>query len=76
MVIKMRYAVDEIIDSVVKLENIETGDIIIEDISLFPDYICEGNIVFKVEKYQIDYDYEKNRKKFIQDKLNKIKGLR
>ena len=27
MVIKMRYAVDEIIDSVVKLENIETGDI-------------------------------------------------
>lgn len=74
MVINMRYAVDEIIDSVVKLENIETGDIINEDISLFPENIKEGNIVFRTEKYQIDYEYENKRRKMIQDKLNQIKG--
>lgn len=73
MVIKMRYAVDEIIDSVVKLENLETGDIVNEDLSLFPENIKEGNIVFRTEKYQIDYEYENKRRKMIQDKLNIIK---
>ena len=73
MVINMRYAVDEIIDNLVKLENMDTGEVVNVDISLFPKNIKEGNIVVRKEKYIIDYEYENNRRNIIQDKLNKIK---
>lgn len=69
----MRYAVDEIIDNLVKLENMDTGEVVNVDISLFPKNIKEGNIVVRKEKYIIDYEYENNRRNIIQDKLNKIK---
>lgn len=73
MVINMRYAVDEIIDNLVKLENLDTGEIVNVDISLFPKNIKEGNIVVRKEKYIIDYEYEKERRQNILDKLNNIK---
>lgn len=63
MVINMRYAVDEIIDNLVKLENLDTGEIVNVDISLFPKNIKEGNIVVRKEKYIIDYEYEKKEDK-------------
>lgn len=73
MVINMRYAVDEIIDNYVRLENLDNGDIINVDISLFPRNIKEGNIVVKKEKYIIDYKYERERRQNILDKLNNVK---
>lgn len=73
MVINMRYAVDEIIDNYVRLENLDSGDIINVDISLFPKNIKEGNIVVKKEKYIIDYKYERERRQNILDKLNNVK---
>ena len=40
----MKYAVDQIVDNIVVLENIETGEIIKEDRNNLPSSIQEGNI--------------------------------
>lgn len=73
MVIKMRYAVDEIIDDKVKLESLDDGTILCVDKSFFPKSIREGNIVLKTEKYIIDYDFEKKRREELYRKFNQIK---
>lgn len=71
----MRYVVDEIVDNKVKLESLSDKSIIIEDKSLFPNNIYEGAVVFKKDNYIIDYEYEKNRRELINDKLNRLKEL-
>ena len=43
----MKYAVDQIVDNIVVLENIETGEIIKEDRNNLPSSIQEGNILVK-----------------------------
>jgi len=71
----MRYAVDKIIDNIVLLENIETQEKFEIDISLLPPNIHDGNIIlFENNEYKLDTKYEIERRKLIEEKLNKIKG--
>ena len=69
----MKYVVDEIIDDIVKLENLETKEIININIKKLPKSIKEGQILLKKEYYILDKKEESKRRKLIQDKLNTLK---
>ncbi|MEG2251262.1 MAG: hypothetical protein RSD09_06815 [Bacilli bacterium] len=70
----MKYAIDRIIDNIVVLENIETKEIINENIKLFPKKIYDGLIVIKVNnKYKIDKKEYLSRKSIIKEKYEKLK---
>ncbi len=70
----MRYAVDEIIDNIVILENIETKEKKIIKKNNIPFQIQDGTIL-EIKNKQIyhDKETETKRKKIIQEKLNKVK---
>lgn len=69
----MKYAVDEIIDNIVILENIKTGEKKEVDIKKMPNNICEGNIVLENIDYKLDKNEEILRRERIQKKLDKLK---
>lgn len=72
----MRYVVDEIIDNKVLLESLNDKNKLVVDISLFIDKIYEGAVVIKKENiFIVDSDFEINRRKLINNKLNKLKEL-
>ena len=72
----MKYAVDEIIDNIVVLENIENGTTRKVPKDLLPKNITDGTIVFEDNGiFCIDNTLEKERKKCIQEKLNHLKSL-
>lgn len=71
----MRYAVDEIIDDIVILEDIETGEPKEVNISLLPNNIHDGNIlIYENGEYKLDIKYEIERRQLLEAKLNKIKN--
>lgn len=73
----MKYAVDQIVDNIVVLENIETGEIIKEDRNNLPSSIQEGNILVKKGgAFYIDSFSEEKRREIIQEKLNRLKALK
>lgn len=69
----MKYVVDEIIDDIAILENLTTKEKREINISLLPKNIQEGNILTHEGTFKLDKTAEINRRKLIQDKLNKLK---
>lgn len=73
----MKYAVDQIVDNIVVLENIETGEIIKEDRNNLPSSIREGNILEKKGgAFCIDSSSEEKRREIIKAKLDRLKALK
>lgn len=71
----MKYAVDEIINDIVILEEIETGKQKEVNISQLPNNIHDGNIlIYENEEYRLDMKYEIERRQLLEEKLNKIKN--
>ncbi len=70
----IKYAVDEIIDNIVILENIETYEkmeIVRESIP-FP--IQEGNILcLHNNHYSLDLEEEQKRRQLLREKLNQLR---
>lgn len=72
----MRYAVDSIVDEIAVLENIETKEKKHVNLNILPEEIQEGNILILEETYRIDKQYEKTRRKTLEEKLEELKKLR
>ena len=71
----MKYAVDEIIDNKVVLENIETKEIKVEKLNKFKNKVKEGQIYEYKEEYILDLEEEQNRRKRIEEKFNRLKKV-
>ena len=71
----MRYVVDEIIDDKVVLESLNDKSVIVVDINSLPENIHEGTILLKKEIYEVDLEYEVERRRLLTDKLSKLKEL-
>ena len=71
----MRYVVDEIIDDKATLESLTDRSVVVVDLNLLPENIYEGAVVLKKEIYEVDLDYEIERRRLLTDKLNKLKEL-
>ena len=70
----MKYAVDEIIENKIVLENIETKEKMIVEKKKIPFQVQDGTIVeIKNNKITHDKETEQKIKKRIQEKLNKLK---
>lgn len=69
----MKYAIDEIIDDIAILENLTTKEKKEINISFLPNNVKEGNVLIEEENFRLDKNSEANRRKLIQDKLNKLK---
>ena len=71
----MKYAVDEIIDDIVKLQNISDGNIIYVNITSFKDKINESDIVIKSgDIYIKDIDEKQRRITMLREKMEKLKN--
>lgn len=71
----MKYSVDEIIDNVIKLENLETREIIYLNTNDLNFKVQENDIlVYENGKYFRDDIYKNKRINIIKDKLEKLKN--
>jgi len=70
----MKYAVDQIIDDIVIIENIETQEKKEVSIKYLPKNIKEGNILIEELTYKLDLKEEKKRRERIKNKLEKLKN--
>lgn len=69
----MKYAVDKIENNIALLEDINTKEKKEINISFLPNNVKEGNVLIEEENFRLDKNSEANRRKLIQDKLNKLK---
>lgn len=69
----MKYVIDEIIDDIAILENLTTKEKKEINIFFLPNNVKEGNVLIEEENFRLDKNSEANRRKLIQDKLNKLK---
>lgn len=70
----MKYCIDRIENDIAVLENLETKEIIEININLLPNNIKENSIViYDNYEYIIDKETEKERKKNLLSKFNKLK---
>lgn len=69
----MKYVIDEIIDDIAILENLTTKEKKEINLSFLPNNVKEGNILIEEGIFRLDKTTEANRRKLIQDKLNKLK---
>ena len=70
----MKYCIDRIENDIAVLENLETKEIIEININLLPNNIKENSIViYDNYEYIIDKVTEKERKKNLLSKFNKLK---
>lgn len=73
----MNYAIDQINDTIVLLENIQTGEKREVNISLLPENIKEGStLILKDGIYALNNVEEEKRRQRIQEKLNRLKRLK
>lgn len=73
----MNYAIDQINEDIVILENIVTGEKIKVNKVKLPFNIQEGNIItLKDEKYILNTEEENIRRERIAEKLNRLKRLK
>lgn len=73
----MNYAIDQINENIVVLENIVTGEKIKVNKGVLPSNVREGNIItLKDEKYILNTDEEDIRRERIAEKLNRLKRLK
>lgn len=71
----MKYSVDEIIDNVIKLENLETREIIYLNTNDLNFKVQENDIlVYENGKYFRDDIYKNKRINIIKDKLEKLRN--
>ena len=71
----MKYSVDEIIDDVIKLENLETREIVYLNKSNIDFEVLENDIlVFKVNKYYKDDELKNKRIDMLKEKLERLKN--
>ena len=71
----MKYSVDEIIDEVIKLEDLETRDIIYLDKKDLDFDIKENDIlVFKNNRYYKDDNLKEKRIDMLKEKLERLKN--
>ena len=71
----MKYSVDEIIDDVIKLENLETREIVYLNKSNIDLEVLENDIlVFKVNKYYKDDELKNRRIDMLKEKLERLKN--
>ena len=72
----MKFSVDEIIDNIVKLENLDTKEIIYIDAYLLPTGIKENDILLKIneDNYEISVSETENRVKTIEEKMRALRG--
>ena len=71
----MKYSVDETIDNVIKLENLETREIIYLNTNDLNFKVQENDIlVYENGKYFRDDVYKNKRINIIKDKLEKLKN--
>ena len=72
----MKFAVDKILDGIVTLENIETGEIVEVCVDFLPHNISEGSILVKEEGYYIvNKQIEEDRKKSLRERMERLKNL-
>lgn len=70
----MKYTVDRVEEEICVLENMESGDIIEVEISIFPFDIKEGNVVvYQNDEFVIDKDAEEDRRLSLRERMNKLK---
>lgn len=71
----MRYVVDRVVDNIVVLENMSNRDIIEVSVTDVPENIKDGNILIKQDnKFILDKETEKERRKNIREKFDKLLG--
>lgn len=71
----MKYSVDEIIDDIIKLENLETREIIYINKSDIDFDIYENDIlVLKNNKYIKDDELKSKRVNMLKEKLERLKN--
>lgn len=69
-----KFCVDEIIDDIIKLENLTTREIIYINLSELDFSVVDGDILFyKDDKYYKDDNAKKERMKMLQEKLERLK---
>ena len=73
----MKYAVDSIVDDIAVIENLETKEKKEVNLAFLPEEIQEGNIlVYQDCEYHINKQYEADRRKTLEEKLERLKTLR
>ena len=73
----MKYAVDEIIDNIVTLEDIETKEKKYIEKELLLEDIYDGAIlIYEDDTYKLDISEETLRRKRIIEKLNRLKNIK
>ena len=75
----MKYVVDEIIDSIVRLEDSETGEMKEVSIQELPFGVTEGNVLIWNSNDSCFYlapDLEEKRRQRIADKLARVKRIK
>lgn len=71
----MKYAVDRIIEDIVVLENIKTGEILEVNVKNLPKDIHEGSILVKDnDNFIVDLDTENERRESLRERLERLKG--
>lgn len=72
---KMKYSVDEIIDDIIKLENLETRDLVYLNKKDFDFAVKENDIlVYENGVYRLDDKAKEERLKFLREKLERLKN--
>lgn len=72
----MKYAVDKIEDNLIICEEITTGEKIALNKNEIKGKVHEGAIIIKSDSsYEVNKQEEENRKKLLQEKLNRLKNL-
>lgn len=72
----MKYAVDKIEDNLIICEEITTGEKITLNKNEIKGKVHEGAIIIKSDSsYEVNKQEEENRKKLLQEKLNRLKNL-
>ena len=73
----MKYAVDRIIEDIVVLENIETGELVEIKKYELPNEVHEGSILVKKDEvYTLDVNTEKERRESLRERLERLKNLK
>lgn len=73
----MKYAVDKIEEDLIVCEEITTGEKITLNKNEIKGEVHEGTIIIKNStSYEVNEQEEENRRKFLQEKLNRLKMLK
>lgn len=73
----MKYSIDKIVDGIVTLENIETGELVEVSFCELPEGVNDGNVLIKEGNcYIINKQLEKDRKNSLRERMERLKNLK